>query len=303
MTGNNYFYRAYGLTIHSEIVCPELERSASCHEPDVCIQRGSVPENLIGRKYSGYKCEANDSSLLIRTYRIAKLLISGGNQILVQEREGAHDYEIRTLLLGWGLGALLHQRGLFPLHASAVAGDHGCLAFCAPSGAGKSTLAYAFLKRGYRLLDDNIAALKTDLNSPMVFPGYPEIKLWGNDLGDLTSEYPRLRPVVRESGKFALNARDHFQRDPQPLIRIYMISRGGSPAPRITRLRGGEAFQALSENTFCARFLRGMGQPAKHFDMLVRLTNRVPVFNFEFPADSSPPDELAQIIEDGFRNE
>ncbi len=301
MIESTYLYRCYGLTILSEIHCPELEESSPGQEPDVRIKLAPVPESLLNPRYTGYKCEADDSSLLIRTDRFAKLLITGGNQILVQEREGAHDYEIRTLLLGWGLGALLHQRGIFPLHASAVGMDQGCLAFCAPSGAGKSTLAYAFLKRGYRLLDDNIAALKPGLKTPMVFPGNPEVKLWGNDLGDLTHESSRLRPLLRESGKFALKARDHFQRDPQPLIRIYMISRGGSPTPRITRLKGREAFQALSENTFCARFLRGMGQPAKHFDMLVRLADQVPVFKLEFPVDLLSPDELRQMIEDSLR--
>ena len=303
MNGNTYLYFCYGLTILSEIRCPELVEIEPGSEPDVRIRLGPVPESLGEPKYSGYKCEANDSEFLIVTDRIVKLLISGGNQIFVEEREGAHDYEIRTLLLGWGLGTLLHQRGVFPLHASAVAGSQGCLSFCASSGAGKSTLAYAFLKRGYRLLDDNIAALKPDSGVPMVFPGYPEIKLWGSDLGDTTNGYTRLRPVIRETGKFALNARDHFERNPQPLKRIYTISRGCSPAPRIERLKGRAAFLALSENTFCARFLRGMGQPAKHFDMLIRLANQIPVFDLRFPADSFPPDELARIIEDDLKTD
>jgi hypothetical protein len=303
MIESTYLYQAYGLTIQSEINCPELEESPPGHKPDVRIQQGPVPESLVGPKYSGFKCEGNGSSLLIRTDRIAKLLISGGNQIFVQNREGAHDYEIRTLLLGWGLGAVLHQRGILPLHASAVATDQGCLAFCGPTGIGKSALAWAFLKRGYRLLDDNIAALKPDVGIPMVFSGYPEIKLWGDVLGSLSNEYPCLRPVLHGSGKFALDARDHFQRDPQPLIRIYVLSRSCSLVPRMTRLKGGVGFRALSENTFCARFLRGMGQPAKHFDMLAKLADHISVFNLEFPANSLPPDDLAQMIEESLQSE
>lgn len=300
MTPNEYFYRAYGLEIFSEIICPELEESEPGREPDVRIRQGAVPENLGEPKYSGFKCEVNDSSILIRTDRVAKLLISGGNQVFVEKREGASEYEVRSLLLGWGLGAVLHQRGIFPLHASAVAMDQGCLAFCAPSGGGKSTLAYAFLKRGYQLMDDDTTALKSDLGIPMVLPGYPEIKLWGDVLGNLTDEYLRVRPVLRETTKFALDARDHFQRDIKPLIRIYVITRGSSLVPRLTRLKGGAAFHAVSENAYCTRFLKGTAQLAKHFEMLVKLTERVAVFTLEFPANLLPPDELVEIIEDSF---
>jgi hypothetical protein len=297
----HYLYHAYGLTIQSEICCPELEESAPGQEADVRIRRGPVPENLAQPNYAGYKCEADDMSLLIRTDRFVKLLISGGHQILVEEREGVQPHEIRTLMLGWGLGAVLHQRGILPLHASAVSTDDGCLAFCAPSGAGKSTLAYAFLKKGYRLLDDNIAAIKTDLDGTMVLPGYPELKLRGDALLESSLASHPLRPVLRDCDKFALSARDHFEKAPRVLRGIYVLSRVCAPALKLTRLKGGAAFQVLSENTFCARFVQGMGQPGKHFEMLLRLANQVPVYDMQFPPELYRPDELSQIIEDDCR--
>jgi hypothetical protein len=164
-------------------------------------------------------------------------------------------------------------------------------------------LARAFLERGYRLLDDNIAALKPRDDGTLVLPGYPEIKLQRNDLRNSNYDSQSLRPVLRGSGKFALDVRGHFQREPRRLRRIYVLSRDSSPVPRLIRLKGGAAFQALSENTFCARFLRGMGQPASHFDMLVKLADKIPVFDLKFPANLLPIDDLAQIIEDGFQNE
>jgi hypothetical protein len=301
MMESPYLYRAYGLTIQSEICCPELEESSPGRAVDVHIRRGPVPENLAQPNYEGYKCEADDMSLLIRTDRLAKLLISGGHQILVEEREGVQQHEIRTLLLGWGLGAVLHQRGILPLHASAVSTDDGCLVFCAPSGIGKSTLAYAFLKKGYRLLDDNIAAVKTGFDGAMVLPGYPELKLRGDALLDSSHASHPLRPVLRDCDKFALSVLDHFEKAPRVLRGIYVLSRVCSPASRLARLKGGAAFQALSEHTFCARFVKGMGQPAKHFDMLVRLANQVPVYEMQFPPELLQPDELSQIIEDACR--
>ena len=48
---------------------------------------------------------------------------------------------------------LAYDGGLF-LHSSGVLTEDGVFVFCGPSGAGKSTIAEIFLKRGYRVLND-----------------------------------------------------------------------------------------------------------------------------------------------------
>ena len=45
--------------------------------------------------------------------------------------------DVRAYLLGTAIGALLHQRGLLPLHASAVEVNGRAVAFIAPAGHGK----------------------------------------------------------------------------------------------------------------------------------------------------------------------
>ena len=70
--------------------------------------------------------------------------------------EGSLGSDIRVFLLGSCLGALLHQRGVLALHASAIETDQGAVLFMGDSGMGKSTTLQAFIKRGYKMLADDI---------------------------------------------------------------------------------------------------------------------------------------------------
>ncbi len=71
-----------------------------------------------------------------------------------------------TGLLVLGLFALLRARGLFPLHAAALAkgsaeDDAGVL-LVGPSDSGKSTLAYSLVRRGWRHVSDDSVLLRAE---------------------------------------------------------------------------------------------------------------------------------------------
>ena len=105
--------------------------------------------------------------------------VRGGCEIFYDPAEGASARNVRLYLLGSAFGALLHQRGILPLHANAVALDGQVHAFLGHPGAGKATLAAAFHDRGYRLLSDDVCAVRLDAQDrPWVEPGMPRLRLW-----------------------------------------------------------------------------------------------------------------------------
>ncbi len=62
------------------------------------------------------------------------------------------------------------SRGFVAIHAAAVVKNNTCLLLCGPSGTGKSTLAYACLRRGYKLLAEDVVQANVSGKS---------LKLWG----------------------------------------------------------------------------------------------------------------------------
>jgi hypothetical protein len=68
--------------------------------------------------------------------------------------------EFQAYLLGSALAVACHQRGIIPLHCSAVDVRDGCVLFMGPSGAGKSTLAALPRERGHHVIADDVCYLR-----------------------------------------------------------------------------------------------------------------------------------------------
>ncbi|MCA1992897.1 MAG: hypothetical protein LDL41_12810, partial [Coleofasciculus sp. S288] len=126
-----YLYKAYNLSIHSELPLPELIPTESL--PDVVLRLGKLmnPEQRIsnGGNYFRGKVEG-----------LGMFLVQGGREIVIDPEPGIDEAVLRPLILGPILSVVLRQRGLLVLHASSFADKGEAVAFIAESGWGKSTL-------------------------------------------------------------------------------------------------------------------------------------------------------------------
>src|SRR5215213_168075 len=150
-------YTVFGLRVRSALELPELFQAKGEGEPDVRIETGSIdaPESAPG-------LSARDGGLLLTVADAGRFLISQGRTIRVEALNGVDPRNVRLFLLGSAFGALLHQRGLLPLHANAIEVDGTAVAFMGASGAGKSTLAAWFHDRGYRIIADDVCVVRFD---------------------------------------------------------------------------------------------------------------------------------------------
>ena len=111
------------------------------------------------------------------------------------------------------------------MNASAIATERGSAVFMGLSGAGKSTLAAGFHKRGYRVLTDDLCAISFRAGQPMVWPAYPQLKLWPNVLRKLGVDPGPLRRVRPELEKRGLPLGESFASEPRAPIRLYILRR------------------------------------------------------------------------------
>ena len=160
-------YEAYGLHVRSPVPLPFArgrEDLPAAAEPDVVVRLGAAPTALAGtadgrRAPGGHaEWEAAPGAFLISLYGVARYLVTGGREILV-EPCGGSGREIGARLAGTVWAALLLQRGIVPFHASAVEFEAGAVLFLGDSGAGKSSLLGALLKRGHAMLADDVAGV------------------------------------------------------------------------------------------------------------------------------------------------
>ena len=255
-------YTAYGLPILSDFALPELWPQDVGDAAHVRIRAGDVAAELSGCTARGGLFEVSPSRFLLRLDGIARYLVTGGDQIVVDPAPEADAGSVRLFLLGSVFGALLHQRRLLPLHASAIATPKGVVLFAGLSGAGKSALAAVFYRRGYRVVADEICAL----DGNFVRSTAPRLLLRPDVVDELGLWADSVRQVRPNLKKYHVPVGGSAPGDSLPVHAIYVLNITNSSEFRISRLRGIEKLQALIQITFRRQFLLEMESGTGYMD-------------------------------------
>jgi len=291
-------YTAYGLQIASELPLPELLPSAAA-APDVHIRYGAVPAELDNPVGQGVIYQARPGQLLLTLTGIANFLVSEGNAITIEPASESREEDIRLFLLGSSFGALLHQRGVLPLHGSAIETQYGAVVFVAHSGVGKSTLAAAFHQRGYRVLSDDICVITMDTGKPVAHPSFPRLHLWEDVLDRLDQALPRLL-VRAKLEKYGVPLEAQFAVQSSPLYAVYELAVDTTPCVTVQPLAYMEKFEALINHTYRGQFVRGLGLRQRHFAQAATVANPVKMSRVTRPQKLFLLQELVQAVESDF---
>jgi hypothetical protein len=274
-------YSIFGLTVRSQLPFGEFFQEADLENAaDVEVRWGVVDVGETAP--AGYS--TSPAGTLLRVPRTGAFLIRQGREIIVSIDPEGSERNLRLFLLGSAFGALLHQRGLLPLHANAVEIDGRAVAFSGHSGAGKSTMAAWFHDRGHRILSDDVCVIATDADGKAVaYPGIPRLRLWREALeasGRSADEYQR---SFDDMDKYDVPTLEQRRSEPLTLDRIYMLRKAddGPAVGRITRLSGVEAVDALVSNTYRGGYLSMIGRTGEHLMACVRIAKAVPVYAAE----------------------
>lgn len=176
----------YGLTIASPFPLPGAHVLGSAPMPDVTITweaptawRETVEMLPVssGDPDAARLGEAPDGALCVTWRRELQLVLAASNDHITVVCTAAKLEFAPTVLVGIGLGLLLHRRGIVCLHGSVVLMDGRAIALLGESGAGKSTAAAALVASGGSLISDDIAALRPDGDGFAVAWGCANVRL------------------------------------------------------------------------------------------------------------------------------
>jgi hypothetical protein len=287
-------YRAFGLHFRSEMDLPEL-RPASGDAPDVHVRYGTValPPAWTKQAPHGYQVEDDTVRLWLGEY--GRMAIRAGEEIVVDPGpDGAPD-RLRVYLLASAMGALLHQRGLLPLHASVVAAGDGCVAFLGDRGAGKSTLATFLHHRGYPLVADDVCALAVDDGGLRAWPGIPQVKLWEDTLAHFERPAEDERRILGRLDKYLVPVRDATITASRPLRAVFVLEEGTEH--HAEPMQGSARLQQLIHHTYRRKYLASEAQWVRHFQLCSAVAQAVPVYRLTRPRDLHALPETQAAIE------
>lgn len=266
-------FTAYNLTIESELALPELLPSLDNGLADVRVKIGPVAsEGLSDGKQLGPFLWTAPATLWLHVPHIARFLVTGGKEIVIDPEPGIDEDSIRVFLLGSAIGALLFQRGLLILHGNAIRIGDRCMVCVGHSGIGKSTLAAGFMQRGYQILADDVVPVDHRCHA---FPGFPRIKLW-QDVADKlkidTANLKRIRPGIE---KFNYPLGGQFKNQSVPVRWVYILNEGHVESIQVELITGMDRFLPLRNNTYRLSYLHGLGLESEHLKLCGQLSGQI----------------------------
>jgi hypothetical protein len=296
-----YKYHAFGMEIESQLAIPEFLISNANERAGLTIRLGSVPENLENAIFSGVRFQGTKGKFLLKVDKVARYLIQNGSEIIIEPTLDAEGNDIRLFLLGSAFGALFHQKGVLPVHGSAIVYKNKALIFSGISGAGKSTIAASFHKKDYPVITDDICMITlSDTNEPVIFPAYPQMKLWSDAIDKLGDDKSSLTKVRSGIQKFAVPFHEKFLSNPVTLAGIYIISTKNTPGTNLSTIKGIDKFNLIKNNTYRLNFIKGTGITATHFSHIEAIARLCFVKKVERPSKGFQLEELRNLIEEDF---
>jgi hypothetical protein len=295
---NAFNYSVFGLKVRSSLALPELFSVDPDGPADVIIETTKVA----GSDSLEPGLSVVDGALVLVIPEVGSFRISDGTAIAVDPLPGTPERNVRLFLLGSAFGALLHQRGLLPLHANAVEIDGKAVAFMGPSGAGKSTLAAWLHDRGYRVIADDVCVVGFDeAGRAYAAPGLPRLRLWAEALelmGRGTEDYDRSYvATAQQLDKFDVPIQSDSAAQTQlELSAVFLLDRADRFS--VERLHGIEAADAIFANTYRGSFVSTASGQQSHWQSAVRLVKGAPIYRASRQWDLNKIDgECRQLLQ------
>src|SRR5262249_39384572 len=153
---------------------------------DILIKIAPHHSPIVATNLARGVLEHSGEGWLIKIEGVADFEVIGGRQVRIWPALGAGPKDIEIFLFGLVWATLCHQRGLLPLHASAVTTKGGITAFAGPSGAGKSTTAALMSLFGYELVTDDMLPISVNREAePGAWPYLRRLKLQDDPIRQL----------------------------------------------------------------------------------------------------------------------
>lgn len=293
-------YKAFGCMMLSDIPFPELPAwegsEGHLDAQGISVELAELTDEWSALSQPGRSSYAAPGRVMFRVPGTAIYDIQDGRHIAVCPEKEADQDELRLFILGSCMGAALMQRGLLPLHGSAVAIDGQAYGIVGDSGAGKSTLAAAFLQAGFPLISDDVIALdfSGDYPKPLVIPSYPQQKLWQQSLDGFGISNESLRPIFRRETKFAVPLKAGYHSRPLPLAGIFELIKSDREEPVLAPVAKLDRLSLMRRHTYRHFWLDRLGMTDWHFRMTAGLASRIDVYKLERPTSGFTAPELVK---------
>jgi len=233
---------------------------------------GTLPDELENAQRVGPHSIARPGALLRVVEGVGRFLARDGRRIDYVAEPGADPRAVQAVLEGAVLGAIFHQRGDLPLHATAMVSPDGsrAIAVAGPSGAGKSTTGFALARAGWTLLSDDLTCVTITNGLPTAWPGRSRLRLLPDACTRFGLATDTLERAPNWPDKFVLSLPQWSE--PVPLAAVIVLNPAFQTEPEV--VGGAAAARLLAEQTYRLHYVAALGQAGRHLQLVAATTAR-----------------------------
>lgn len=289
-------YKAFGMTIISEIKISELMIGEG--KPDVKILLGpvSVMEDKSSFGYSNYY-RLSKSEFTFDIKNVAKFCVKNGDCITVEIYKNADIETVKAYLMGTGMGVLLIQREITAIHGSSIDIDGYTVIFTGECGAGKSTLSSALRKKGYGILADDISVVTfRDEYIPEVQPAFAQQRLCRDTAEILGYDLSALSLASVGEDKFVVDTSDSFRTNAIPLKAIIEIRAEKTESVKLIKITGIDRIRYITRNIYCILLYNQLGLSSSYIQKYIDIAKNINTYSLIRPEGQFTIDEQVQLV-------
>jgi hypothetical protein len=281
--GEIHNYTLCGLHTRSDIPLTSVPPSPRAGESADILIETVAAHSTTAKNASRMVFDHSLECSIIRIVDVADFEVSRGRHIRVWPAVGATQKDVEIFLFGPVWATLCHQRGMLPLHASAVASKTGITAFAGHPGVGKSTTAALLSSFGfnYEFVADDILPVSLDQDSmPGAWPYLRRLKLQRDPIIQLALTPTETVSERLDKVKYFVRPRCVADDKWSRLERLYLLEcDSAEPRVSIERITGAQAVRALIDQTYHFQFIRCSGRFRDHLMFCTRLASTIDVYS------------------------
>ena len=265
------------------------------NRPDVLARAASRVPDEQRNSWAQYAALPDGSAYRRWSNLFEFLVTADARHIYAQTLTDVDNEAMLAYLLVDALSFSMVRLGWEPLHATAVATDHGVVGFLGNSGDGKSTLAALLLQQRCKLVTDDMLVLVRDRETWLAQPGPPRLKLYRDMADHILGVAPGRSAMNPDTTKLIVPLdTDDCTAEPHPLRALYVLRSVGedrSSALRIEQLSPAAAFPRVLAHT-AGHYPSEIARLQRQFEFTTTLVRETPVKTLSYPREKA---EMARL--------
>lgn len=299
MIHQKHFYKIYGLTVASELLLPEANELCcplAPEEIDVNIQLTLPPDSVLSSAHAGQADYLTEDVMWFYLKDMVLYYTENGNHIIVHiEDSSLPSHSITAYLLGSAFSLILIQRGLLPIHGSALLSANKAFIVSGGSGSGKSTTTFNLMNQGYDFLSDDISTVSYNEGRIWLYPGPPWQKLCRNTVE--TDSHPGKYIYIDENrDKFARKLEKDYSANAYPVDNMFILIKDDVKEPTLRKIEGIEKLHFLTNNLYRGQIYHRFGLSSQRKQLFLDVISHINMYIVTRPSMGDSHMQVTELI-------